>query len=81
MSTTEATAVNTTVKAHFDVTSLTPTTGAPEDRPINILEDKITKVAATFKTTQHGRKTGCLVLTVDQAEMRRVAKNNTFNRA
>jgi hypothetical protein len=50
------------VKAHFDATSVTPINSAPEHSPINILEDEIVKVAATFKTNQYRGNTGCLAL-------------------
>ena len=51
MSTMGASAVNAMVKARFEVTNLTRIVGAPEHGPIDILEDEITKVAATFKMT------------------------------
>ena len=67
------------VKARFDTTNFTRIVGAPEHGPIDILEDKITKVAATFKTTRYGGRTGCLALIVDQEEMRRVTKDGTLD--
>ena len=53
--------------------------GAPEHGPIDILEDEIAKVAATFKTTRYGGRTRCLALIVDQEEMRRVTKDGTLD--
>ena len=66
MSTTGAAAVDAMVKARFDTTNFTRIVGAPEYGPIDILEDEIAKVAATFKTTRYGGRTGCLALIVDQ---------------
>ena len=79
MSTTGAAAVDVMVKARFDATNFTRIVGAPEHGPIDILEDKIAKVAATFKTTQYGGRTGCLALIVDQDEMRRVTKDGNLD--
>ena len=79
MSTTGAAAVDAMVKAHFDTTNFTRIVGAPEHGPINIPEDEIAKVAATFKTTRYGGITGCLALIVDQDEMRRVTKDRTLD--
>ena len=67
------------VKARFDTTNFTRIVGAPEHGPIDILEDEIAKVAATFKTTRYGGRTGCLALIVDQEEMRRVTKDGTLD--
>ena len=64
MSTTGAAAVDAMVKARFDATNFTRIVGAPEHGPIDILEDEIAKVAATFKTTRYGGRTGCLALIV-----------------
>ena len=66
MSTTGAAAVNAMVKARFDTTNFARIVGAPEHGPIDILEDEIAKVAATFKTTRYGGRTGCLTLIVDE---------------
>ena len=79
MSTTGAAAVNAMVKARFDATNFTRIVGAPEHGPINILEDKIAKVAATFKTTRYGGRTGCLALIVDRYKMRRVTKDGNLD--
>ena len=79
MSTTGAAAVDTMVKARFDTTNFTRFVGAPEHRPIDILEYEIAKVAATFKTNQYRGRTGCLALVVDEEEMRRVTKDGTLN--
>ena len=79
MSTTGAAAVNAMVKARFDTTNFTRIVGAPEHGPIDILEDEIAKVAATFKTTRYGGRTGCLALIVDEEEMRRVTKDGTLD--
>ena len=79
MSTTGAAAVNAMVKARFDTTNFTCIVGAPEHGPINILEDEIAKVAATFKTTRYRGRTGCLALIVDQEEMQRVTKDGTLD--
>ena len=79
MSTTGAAAVDARVKARFDATNFTRILGAPEHGPINILEDEIAKVAATFKTTQYRGRTGCLALIVDQDEMIRVTKDGNLN--
>ena len=79
MSTTGAAVVDAMVKARFDTTNSTRIVGAPEHRPIDILEDEIAKVTATFKTTRYGGKTGCLALIVDQEEMRRVTKDGTLD--
>ena len=79
MLTTGAAAVDAMVKARFDITNFTRIVGAPEHRPINILEYEIAKVAATFKTTRYGGKTGCLALIVDEEEMRRVTKDGTLD--
>ena len=79
MSTTGAAAVNAMVKARFDTTNFTRIVGAPEHGPIDILEDEIAKVAATFKMTRYGGKTGCLALIVDQEEMQRVTKDGTLD--
>ena len=51
MSTTGTATVDAMVKARFNATNFTRIVGAPEHRPIDILEDDIAKVAATFKTT------------------------------
>ena len=69
MSTTVAAAVDTMVKARFDTTNFTCIVGASEHGPIDILKDEIAKVAATFKTTRYGGKTGCLALIVDEEEI------------
>ena len=74
MSTTGAAAIDAMVKARFDATHFTCIVGALEHGPIDILEDKIAKVAATFKTTRYRGRTGCLALIVDQDKMRRVTK-------
>ena len=79
MSTTGAAAVDAMVKARFDTTNFTRIVGAPEHGPIDVLEDEIAKVAATFKTTRYGRRTGCLALIVDQDEMRRVTKDGNID--
>ena len=79
MSTTGAAAVDAMVKARFDTTNFTCIVGAPEHRPIDILEDEIAKVVATFKTTRYGGRTGCLALIVDEEEMRRVTKDGTLD--
>ena len=79
MSTTGAANVNAMVKARFDTTNFTRIVGAPEHGPIDILEDEIAKVAATFKTTWYGGRTGCLALIVDEEEMRRVTKDGTLD--
>jgi hypothetical protein len=79
MATTGAAAVNTMVKGRFDATSFTPIVGAPEYGSINVLEDKIAKVMATFKTTRCGGEAGCLALIVDEVKMRRVAKAATLS--
>ena len=69
MSTTGAAAVDAMVKARFDTANFTRIVGAPEHGAIDILEDEIAKVAATFKTTRYGGKTGCLALIVNEEEM------------
>ena len=79
MSTTGAAAIDAMVKARFDTTNFTRIVGAPEHGPIDILEDEIAKVAATFKTTWYGRRTGYLALIVNQEEMRRVTKDGTLD--
>ena len=79
MTTTGAGAVDTMVKARFDTTNFTRIVGAPEHKPIDILEDEIVKVAATFKTIRYGGRTGCLALIVDEEDMRRVTKDGTLN--
>ena len=79
MSTTGAAAVNAMVKARFDTTNFTCIVGAPEHGPIDILEDDIAKVAATFKTTRYGGRIGCLALIVDQDKMRRVTKDGNLD--
>ena len=79
MSTTGAAVVDAMVKARFDTTNSTRIVGAPEHRPIDILEDEIAKVAATFKTPRCGGRTGCLALIIDQEEMRRVNKDGTLD--
>ena len=79
MSTTGSPAVDSMVKARFDTTNFTCIVGAPDHGPINIIEDEITKVATTFKTTRYGRRTGCLALIVDKEEMRRVTKDGTLD--
>ena len=79
MSTTGAAAVDAMVKARFDTTNFTRIVGAPEHGPIDILEDEIAKVAAKFKTTRYGGRTGCLALIVNQEEMRRVTKDGTLD--
>ena len=79
MSTMGAAAVEAMVKARFDTTNLTRIVGAPEHGPINILKDEIAKVAATFKTTRYGGRTGCLARIVNQYEMRRVTKDGTVD--
>ena len=79
MSTTGASAVNAMVKARFDTTNFTRIVGAPDHRPIDILEDEIVEAAATFKTTRYGGRTGCLALIVDEEEMRLVTKDGTLD--
>ena len=79
MSKTGAAAVNTMVKARFDTTNFTRIVRAPEHGPIDILKDEIAKVAATFKTTWYGGRTGCLALIVDEEEMQRVTKDGTLD--
>ena len=79
MSTTGAAAVDAMVKARFDTTNCTRIVGAPEHGPIDILKDEIAKVAATFKTTRYGGRTGCLALIVDEEEMRHVTKDGTLD--
>ena len=78
MSTTGAAAVDAMVKACFDATNFTRIVGAPEHGPIDILEDEITEVAATFKTTRYEGRTGCLALIVNQDEMRRVMQDGNL---
>ena len=79
MSTTGAAAVDKMVKARFDTKNFTHIVGAPEHGPINILEDEIAKVAATFKTTRYGGRNRCLALIVNQDEMRRITKDGTID--
>ena len=79
MSTTGAAAVDAMVKARLDTTNFTRIVGATEHGPIDILEDKIAKVAAMFKTTRYRGRTGCLALIFDQDEMRRVTKDGTLD--
>ena len=79
MSTTGAAAVDAMGKARFDATNFTRIVGAPEHGPMDILKDEIAKVAATFKTTRYGGRTGCLALIVDQDEMRRVTKDGNLD--
>ena len=79
MSTTGTAAVNAMVKARFDNTNFTRIVGAPEHRPIDIFEDEMAKVAATFKTIRYGGRTGCLALIVDEEEMRRLIKDGTLD--
>ena len=79
MSTTGAATIDAMVKTRFDTTNFTRIVGAPEYGPIDILEDEIAKVAATFKMTLYGGRTGCLALIVDQDEMRRVTKDGTLD--
>ena len=67
------------VKAQFDTTNFARIVGSPEHGPINILEDEIAKVAATFKTTRYGGRTGFLALIVDEEEMQRVTNDGTLN--
>ena len=74
-----AAAVDAMVKARFDTTNFTCIVGAPEHGPIDILEDEIAKVVATFKTTRYGGKTVCLALIVDKEEMRQVTKDGTLD--
>ena len=66
MSAAGAAAVNAMGKDRFNTTNFTRIVGAPEHGFIDILEDEIAKVAATFKTTRYGGRTGCLALIVDQ---------------
>ena len=79
MTTTGAAAVDAMVKAWFDTTNFTRILGAPEHGPINILKDKLAKVVATFKTTGYGGRTGCLDLSIDEDETRRVTKDRTLD--
>ena len=67
------------VKARFDETTFTPIDSSLDHGPINILEDEIAKVVATFKTTQYRGKIGCPALMTNKAEMRRVVKDNTLD--
>ena len=79
MSTAGAAAVDAMVKARFDTTNFTRIVGALDHGPIDILEDEIAKVAATFKTTRYGGRTRCLALIVDQEEMRRITKDENLD--
>ena len=79
MSTTGAAAVDAMVNAWFDATNFIRIVGAPEHGPIDILEEKIAKVAATFKMTRYKGRTGCLALIFNQDEMRRVTKDGNLD--
>ena len=69
MTTMGAGAVDTMFKARFDTTNFTRIVGPLEHGTIDILEEEIAKVAATFKTTGYGGRTGCLTLIVNAEEM------------